>query len=201
MEAVAGICRNTPLEYTLIELKREKIMRNMRSINLLPEDAVYDEMESPVGKLTLIASSEGLHAVLWDCDLTCEYYQKIINSITKTSAEKTIINTKSQLNEYFAGKLKIFDIPLAAKGTDFQISAWQVLKNIPYATTISYKEQAKRLGDINKARAVGMANGLNPISIIVPCHRVIGSNGLLVGFAGGMNRKEYLLQLEKNNLS
>ncbi|MCC2644305.1 MAG: ogt [Burkholderiales bacterium] len=201
MEAVAGICRNTPLEYTLIELKREKIMRNMRSINLLPKDAVYDEMESPVGKLTLIASSEGLHAVLWDCDLTCEYYQKIINSITKTSAEKTIIKTKSQLNEYFAGKLKIFDIPLAAKGTDFQISAWQVLKNIPYATTISYKEQAKSLGDINKARAVGMANGLNPISIIVPCHRVIGSNGLLVGFAGGMNRKEYLLQLEKNNLS
>ena len=90
-------------------------------------------------------------------------------------------------------------MPLSPQGTPFQIQAWQQLSAIPYAETISYGEQAKRLGDKNKSRAVGMANGCNPISIIIPCHRVIGSNGKLVGFAGGLDKKSYLLNLEKTN--
>lgn len=108
--------------------------------------------------------------------------------------------TKKQLNEYFQGKRKIFDLPLVYNGTEFQIQTWKQLIKIPYAKTISYAEQAERIGNKNKARAVGLANGLNPISIIIPCHRVIGSNGHLVGFGGGLEKKSFLLKLEQKNL-
>jgi len=104
---------------------------------------------------------------------------------------------KKQLTEYFAGERKIFDLPLVLNGTAFQILAWKQLMKIPYAQTISYAEQAEKIGDRKKARVVGMANGLNPIPIIIPCHRVIGSNGQLTGFAGGMDKKTYLLNFEK----
>ena len=91
-----------------------------------------------------------------------------------------------------------FDIPLCGHGTPFQKQVWKELSKIPYGQTISYGEQAKRLGDKNKARAVGLANGCNPISIIVPCHRVIGCKGHLTGFAGGLESKKYLIDLERN---
>jgi len=93
----------------------------------------------------------------------------------------------------------VFDLPLVLKGTDFQIQTWKQLLNIPYGQTISYTEQAGKIGDRNKARAVGMANGLNPILIIIPCHRVIGSSGHLVGFGGGLDKKAYLLKLEQKS--
>ena len=105
--------------------------------------------------------------------------------------------TEKQLSEYFSGKRKDFDIPLAPKGTVFQLMAWRELSKIPYGETISYGEQARRVGDIKKARAVGMANGQNPISIIIPCHRVIGSSGVLTGYAGGLDVKEKLLLHEQ----
>ncbi|MBP9742765.1 MAG: methylated-DNA--[protein]-cysteine S-methyltransferase, partial [Burkholderiales bacterium] len=152
------------------------------------------------GKLTIIASSKGLCAVLWENDLQDLRYSAIIRSIKQSKDNHIIIKTKTQLNEYFQGIRKVFDLPLVLEGTDFQIQAWRQLLQIPYATTISYKTQAERIGDKNKARAVGMANGRNPISIIIPCHRVIGSNGTLVGFAGGIDKKNYLLKLEKTNL-
>ncbi|EKD72741.1 MAG: hypothetical protein ACD_45C00599G0001, partial [uncultured bacterium] len=95
------------------------------------------------------------------------------------------------------GKRKMFDLPLVIDGTDFQIQAWKQLLKIPYSSTITYGEQAEKMGDKKKARAVGMANKLNPISIIIPCHRVIGNNGQLIGFAGGLEKKAYLLKLEK----
>jgi len=168
-----------------------------RGLRFITNDAVYDYMDSPVGKLTIIASHEGLHAVLWDNDLQDLRYSTVIANLKQSKSNPVIIETKKQLNEYFQGKRKIFDLPIKPNGTDFQIQAWEQLSKIPYATTISYKTQAERVGDKNKARAVGMANGKNPISIIIPCHRVVGSNGDLVGFAGGLDKKDYLLKLEK----
>jgi len=172
-------------------------MNRIRTIRCLPHDAVYDEMSSPVGTLTLITSAAGLHAIFWDTDCESLDYQKMIGGIIKSKHDKIIVQTKRQLTEYFQGKRKFFDVPLAPHGTDFQMKAWQQLLKIPYGSTISYAEQAEKIGNKNKARAVGMANGSNPISIIIPCHRVIGSNGHLVGFGGGLDKKAYLLALEK----
>jgi len=104
-----------------------------------------------------------------------------------------------QLNEYFDGKRKSFDLPLEPKGTEFQNKVWNALKEIPFGETRSYGEIAKIIGNEKASRAVGMANNKNPIAIIVPCHRVIGANGKLVGYAGGLDLKEKLLKLESNN--
>ncbi len=173
-------------------------MKEPRDIRFLPEGAVtYDEMDSPVGKLTIITSPEGLHAILWDIDRKNQKYEKMISDLSKSKDEKILVQTQKQLIEYFQGKRKAFDLPLVLAGTDFQMQAWNQLLKIPYGTTTSYAEQAEKIGNKNKARAVGMANGLNPISIIIPCHRVVGSNGHLVGFAGGIEKKAYLLRLEQ----
>ena len=104
-----------------------------------------------------------------------------------------------QLNEYFDGKRKSFDLPLEPKGTEFQNKVWNALKEIPFGETRSYGEIAKVIGNEKAARAIGMAKNKNPIAIIVPCHRVIGANGKLVGYAGGLDIKERLLKLEKNH--
>ncbi len=172
-------------------------MKKLIGLKHLPEDATFDEMSSPVGKLTIITAKDGLHAVLWDCDREKPYCEAAINQLRQAKNEKTMLATKKQLTEYFQGTRKTFDLPLAINGTDFQIQAWKQLLKIPYAKTLTYAEQAEKVGNRNKARAVGMANGLNPISIIIPCHRVIGSNGKLVGFGGGIDRKAYLLKLEQ----
>ncbi len=105
-----------------------------------------------------------------------------------------------QINEYLKGKRKTFDLPIFASGTEFQQKAWNALKDIPYGETRSYKDIALAVGNEKACRAVGMANNRNPISIIIPCHRVIGKNGKLVGYGGGLPIKEYLLKLEKDNL-
>jgi methylated-DNA-[protein]-cysteine S-methyltransferase len=102
-----------------------------------------------------------------------------------------------QLTEYFAGERTEFDVPLAPAGTPFQLAAWTALRSIPYGDTVSYGEQARRLGDPNKSRAVGAANGRNPIPIVVPCHRVVGANGHLTGFGGGIEAKAWLLDHEQ----
>lgn len=159
--------------------------------------AVYSEMPSPVGKLTLIASTQGLQTILWDSDRIDSKTEKLLAVMKLAKNDQIILETKKQLAEYFQNKRKKFDLPLVLTGTEFQIQTWKQLLKIPYGKTISYGEQAARLGDKNKARAVGMANGCNPISIIIPCHRVIGSNGQLVGFGGGVEKKAYLLTLEQ----
>jgi methylated-DNA-[protein]-cysteine S-methyltransferase len=105
--------------------------------------------------------------------------------------------TVAQLSDYFAGKRTDFDLPLEPAGTPFQLSVWQQLREIPYAETINYGQLALRIGNRNASRAVGLANGRNPISIIVPCHRVIGANGSLTGYGGGLDRKRELLDLER----
>ncbi len=180
------MAREFPVEYNN-ENGWKKIMKS------LPENATYDEVNSPVGTLTIITSPKGLHAVLWDNE------PNNLKKYARSKNEKTILQTKKQLKEYFEGKRKVFDLPLVLDGTDFQIQAWKQLSKIPYAKTLSYGEQAAKIGDKNKARAVGMANGKNPISIIIPCHRVIGANGKLVGFGGGLDKKEYLLKLEQRH--
>lgn len=121
-------------------------------------------------------------------------------NLNYTPKETPLIKkTYSQLKEYFAGNRKIFDIPISANGTEFQIKVWEELQKIPYGKIRTYKEIAENIGNKNAPRAVGMANNKNPIAIIIPCHRVIGSNGDLTGYAGGIKLKQYLLNLEKQN--
>ena len=112
----------------------------------------------------------------------------------------TLGMTEAQLSEYFSGKRQTFDIPLNLKGTEFQLAVWNELLRIPYGDTITYAELARRIGRPSAIRAVGAANGANPIPVIVPCHRVIGSNGTLTGYGGGIERKQWLLALEGRRL-
>lgn len=147
-------------------------------------------ISTPLGKITLIASEKHLCEVRWG------------GRSSSQTKHPLLLKAKRQLEEYFAGKRSRFDLPLAPQGTDFQKRVWQELVRIPYGETLSYREQALRLGDVKKARAVGTANGKNPLSIIVPCHRVIASNGKLAGFAGGLKAKSWLLAHEgKRQLS
>jgi methylated-DNA-[protein]-cysteine S-methyltransferase len=154
-------------------------------------------MDTPVGMLTLVASDRGLRAVLWPDERDGRVP---VGTTTGGGAEadRILDDAVRQLHEYFDGERTEFDVPLDPVGTEFQLQVWQVLRTIPYGRTISYGEQAARLGDRNKSRAVGAANGRNPLSIIVPCHRVVGSTGKLTGFAAGLDAKAWLLQHEKS---
>ena len=147
-----------------------------------------------------MASTAGLRAVLWPDDDAARVpdVARLGSRVAVPIAVRTIIDEVArQLAEYFEGTRTDFDLPLDPVGTEFQRTAWSALRQIPYGETVSYGEQAARMGDRNKARAVGAANGRNPISIIVPCHRVVGSNGSLTGFAGGVDTKRYLLDHER----
>ncbi len=172
-------------------------MRSIQLIHSLPKDSQYSQINSPVDLLTLIGSHQGLHAILWESDFKNPKYKNLLGQLKKNKNLEIILKAEKQLSEYFSKQRKNFDLDLALYGTEFQKTAWAELRKIPYGQTISYGEQAKRMGDKNKARAVGMANGQNPISIIIPCHRVIGANGSLTGFGGGLDKKEFLLNLEK----
>lgn len=152
-------------------------------------------MDSPVGELTLVASAAGLRAVLFPGERPDRVTVGPIAN-TDPAADEVLDRAVQQLREYFAGDRRTFDLPLDPVGTDFQQQAWMELRHIPYGQTISYGEQAKRLGDVRKSRAVGAANGRNPIGIIVPCHRVVGSGGALTGFGGGLEAKAWLLRHE-----
>jgi len=156
---------------------------------------VATTMGSPVGPLTIVASDQGVRAVLWPDDTGWVAVGPVIDD----NAHPVLTAAVEQLEEYFDGAREQFDLPLDPVGTPFQQQAWAALRTIPYGETVSYGEQAARLGDRNKARAVGAANGKNPISIIVPCHRVVGSTGSLTGFAGGLDRKSWLLSHERRH--
>jgi methylated-DNA-[protein]-cysteine S-methyltransferase len=153
-------------------------------------------MDSPVGPLTLIASDRGLRAVLWHAEKASRVpLGEVIEDHDDPNG--VLAAAVAQLEEYFSGLRNEFDLALDPVGTDFQQSAWTALRTIPFGETVSYGEQARRMGDVRKARAVGAANGRNPISIIVPCHRVVGSDGSLTGFAGGIETKAWLLDHER----
>lgn len=154
----------------------------------------YKIIASPIGKLRLVASDRALFAVLSQNNFRIANYELIENQ-----NQHILLKTEKQLSEYFAGKRKEFDIKLEMRGTVFQINAWRQLQKIPYGETISYGQQATRIGDVKKARAIGRANSCNPLLIIVPCHRVIGASGALTGFSGGLHIKQQLLDLEQKN--
>jgi len=152
-------------------------------------------MDSPVGELRLIAGDRGLRAILWGAEDAGRLASMNEGDLVE-GPSAVLDQAVAELEEYFAGTRREFDLPLDPVGTPFQQSAWMVLRTIPYGCTMSYGEQARRLGDPNKARAVGAANGKNPLSIVVPCHRVIGSTGHLTGFGGGLEAKSWLLDHE-----
>ena len=155
-------------------------------------------MVSPVGMLTLVAGDAGVRAVIWPGESAERLRLERGSDLAESHSAAAVLDlTVAQLTEYFAGTRREFDVPLDPSGTPFQHLAWQALLTIPYGHTVSYGEQARRLGDQRKARAVGAANGRNPISIIVPCHRVVGANGSLTGFAGGLATKAWLLDHER----
>lgn len=154
---------------------------------------VYKMIKSPVGELKLVASEKGLVAILWERDSPRRVR---LSDLVANDQHPVLIETERQLGEYFAGKRKAFDIALDVRGTRFQKDVWEALLAIPFGETRSYGQLAKQLGNPRAARAVGAANGRNPVSIIVPCHRVIGSSGKLTGFAVGLDTKAQLLRLE-----
>jgi len=147
---------------------------------------------SPLGPITLVADGDALACLYLDV-------QRYPDDVGDTDAGDSVVlkEAERQLAEYFAGERTEFDLPLAAAGTPFQRRVWSALCDIPYGETISYGELARRIGQPTASRAVGLANGRNPISIVVPCHRVIGSSGKLIGYGGGLDRKQTLLELER----
>ncbi|MFY0594115.1 methylated-DNA--[protein]-cysteine S-methyltransferase [Roseivirga sp.] len=146
-------------------------------------------MDSPLGRIKIIGDADAI---------------KMVSFIDREERETegvlplTVRNCKKQLKEYFAGKRKEFNIPVDPEGTEFQKEVWQSLLTIPFGKTSTYAKQSTKLGDIKKIRAVGSANGKNPIAVIIPCHRVIGTDGSLTGYAGGLDKKEWLLRHEKS---
>ena len=150
-------------------------------------------VSSPVGRLTLIASDKGLAAILWENDDPDRV--RLLPRVEDPS-HPVLVETARQLAAYFAGRLQRFSVPLDFHGTPFQTSVWEALLTIPFGETRSYGEIARQIGRPTAFRAVGAANGRNPISIIAPCHRVIGSTGDLTGFAGGLAAKQLLLGIE-----
>ena len=156
---------------------------------------VSKTIPSPVGDLTLVASDAGLAAVLWENDSP----RRVPLAITGEDPKHPVLReAERQLKDYFAGKRTSFDLPLDFHGTDFQKRVWKALLKIPFGETRSYGQIARALGKPTAMRAVGTANGKNPISIIAPCHRVIGKDGQLTGFAGGLKAKAHLLALEQH---
>lgn len=151
-------------------------------------------MPSPVGRLKLVATDTALVAVIWDNENPKRVRQA---ELVEQPNHPILLNTQQQLNEYFQGQRQNFELPLDFEGTEFQKKVWQALLGIPFGETRSYRQIAEQVGSPKAVRAVGAANGQNPISIIAPCHRVIGSSGKLVGFAGGLDNKQILLKLEQ----
>jgi AraC family transcriptional regulator of adaptative response/methylated-DNA-[protein]-cysteine methyltransferase len=162
-----------------------------RGIAEIPSmDTIFSLYETALGPVTITASDSAVEAVVFG------------NKIPEgTMDQKTELTDKTalQLEEYFKGKRTHFDFPIAPKGTEFQMKVWDALKKIPYGETRTYKEIAQAVGKPNAARAIGMANNKNKLMVLIPCHRVIGANGALVGYAGGIDIKEKLLKLEKNS--
>jgi methylated-DNA-[protein]-cysteine S-methyltransferase len=156
----------------------------------------YKIMQSPVGRLKLVASARGLAAILWEND---DPKRVRLSPPVEDKNNPVLLETERQLNDYFAGKRKKFSIKFDFAGTDFQKKVWETLAAIPFGETPSYREIARQIGRPEATRAVGAAIGRNPICIAVPCHRVIGSNGKLTGFAGGLDIKASLLRLESES--
>jgi methylated-DNA-[protein]-cysteine S-methyltransferase len=154
----------------------------------------YKTTKSPVGNLKLIATDHGLAAILWEND---NPKRVRLAPLVENKTHPVLLAAELELGEYFAGQRTAFSVKLDPVGTDFQNKVWRALSESPFGETRSYGDIAKRIGHATAFRAVGAANGRNPLSIIVPCHRVIGASGKLTGFAGGLETKQQLLTLER----
>ena len=168
--------------------------------------------QSPLGPLTIVASAKGLVAVLWPDDEPSRVRLErnddgepvdtgAADAADSDAADAVLSATASQLDEYFGGERQDFDLPLDLRGTEFQVTVWQSLADIAYGETATYSEQAATIGRPSAVRAVGGANGRNPVSIVLPCHRVVGASGKLTGFAGGLDAKRFLLDHEAGQAS
>ncbi len=153
----------------------------------------YTYLESPVGPLLLVSDGRALAGIYMG---EHRHGPEVDLAWTRKDDAPPFPQAKEQLTAYFQGRRREFDLPLAAAGTPFQQRVWEELRRIPYGATMSYAELAQRVGNPSACRAVGQANGRNPLSIVVPCHRVVGASGKLVGYGGGLTRKERLLALE-----
>jgi methylated-DNA-[protein]-cysteine S-methyltransferase len=158
-----------------------------------PKRHVSKRVASPVGRLTLVATDEGLSAILWENERP---HRVPLDIEAEDSRHPVLVEAERQLTEYFAGSRKRFALKLDVSGTPFQRKVWKALLTIPFGETRSYAQIAKQIGHPRAARAVGAANGRNPLSIVAPCHRVIGSTGALIGFAAGLDVKARLLAHE-----
>ena len=156
-------------------------------------DLSFTWIDSPVGRLKLVARGDAIAAILWEKDGPRRVR---LGPMEEGGGHPALVEASCQLGAYFNGERRRFDLPLDFAGTDFQKQVWQALLTIPYGETRSYGQIARQLGSPDAVRAVGAANGRNPISIVAPCHRVIGASGALTGFAGGLEAKRYLLALE-----
>lgn len=164
-------------------------------IQISPDQCVYGLVPSPIGELAVLVSDRGVHAIFLP-DECAQEKNPDWPELNRSEDHPVFKRAAEELQEYFCGARKTFDLPLVLNGTPFQNSAWNQLRAIPYGQTLSYEEQAIRLGGREKVRAVGQANGRNPIPILIPCHRVIGKDGTLTGFGGGLAIKAFLLDLE-----
>ena len=151
----------------------------------------YDYLETPLGRMLLVANPEGLCGVHF---IGQKYYPAGRDGWIRD--EKALSKAKTELSEYFSGERAVFTVPLAAEGTPFQRAVWRAIAKVPYGETITYAELARRAGFPGSARAAGAATGRNPIGVIVPCHRIVGQDGSLTGYAGGLAKKKALLALE-----
>jgi methylated-DNA-[protein]-cysteine S-methyltransferase len=158
-----------------------------------PKTYVFKTIRSPVGELKLIASRDGLAAILWENDRPGRVRLAVV---AEDARHPVLVEAERQLAEYFAGRRKVFELQLDPAGTEFQKTVWRALLTIPFGETRTYAQIARQIGRPKAVRAVGAANGRNPLSIVAPCHRVIGSSGELTGFAGGLDVKAQLLRLE-----
>jgi O-6-methylguanine DNA methyltransferase len=156
----------------------------------------YAKMESMAGPLFLAASPKGLVALEFDRDLRREYLREENKKFKYDESASLLRSYVKELQEYFSGKRRVFEFPLDLRGTDFQVACWNALLAIPYGETRTYADIARAVGKPNAFRAAGMANNRNPIAIVVPCHRVIASDGTLCGYGGGLETKRKLLELE-----
>jgi methylated-DNA-[protein]-cysteine S-methyltransferase len=152
---------------------------------------LFTTQQSPVGELTLVGDGEALSGLY----MTEHRHRPPLPAGARPD-ESAFARARDQLDEYFAGERIEFDLPLRMEGSPFQREVWSALRDIPYGETVSYGELARRIGRPHASRAVGLANGRNPVSIVVPCHRVIGASGSLTGYGGGIERKRLLLELE-----
>jgi methylated-DNA-[protein]-cysteine S-methyltransferase len=153
----------------------------------------FDGMTTPLGRLHIVVSDDALIHIHFPGEKWPPHYER-------APKHELILLVKTQLAEYFAGVRRIFDIPLFLEGTEFQLKTWKVIAKIPYGKTITYAEEAKKMRKPHAVRAVGTANGKNPIPIIIPCHRVVPKQGGLGGYSGGVSRKKLLLKLEQHHL-